>query len=104
MSEHKSGKGYFLSITFGGGYYIPNALHVERDDEMLLFESDEQAAKAAERDGVKLIYGMDGIPDGIYIDTPENRDVIFQGLKKYPELSIGPAQKVPTQQGGLQLM
>ena len=44
-----------------------------------------EAAKAAEQDGVRLIYGMDGIPDGIYIDTPENRELIRKGLGLYPD-------------------
>lgn len=35
--------------------------------------------------GVRLIYGMDGIPDGIYIDTPENRELIRKGLGLYPD-------------------
>lgn len=28
---------------------------------------------------------MDGIPDGIYIDTPENRELIRKGLGLYPD-------------------
>ena len=31
------------------------------------------------------MYGMDGIPDGIYIDTPENRELIRKGLGLYPD-------------------
>ena len=46
---------------------------------MALYDGDFEAAKAAEQDGVRLIYGMDGIPDGIYIDTPET-ELIRKGL------------------------
>ena len=67
-------KGYFITATINHGSYIPEALHVERIDDMALYDGDFEAAKAAEQDGVRLIYGMDGIPDGIYIDTPENRN------------------------------
>ena len=49
------------------------------------YDGDFEAAKAAEQDGVRLIYGMDGIPDGIYIDTPENRELIRKGLGLYPD-------------------
>ena len=59
--------------------------HVERIDDMALYDGDFEAAKAAEQDGVRLIYGMDGIPDGIYIDTPENRELIRKGLGLYPD-------------------
>ena len=72
-------KGYFITATINHGSYIPEALHVERIDDMALYDGDFEAAKAAEQDGVRLIYGMDGIPDGIYIDTPENRELIRKG-------------------------
>ena len=52
-------KGYFITATINHGSYIPEAL--------------------------QLIYGMDGIPDGIYIDTPENRELIRKGLGLYPD-------------------
>ena len=78
-------KGYFITATITHGSYIPEALHVERIDDMALDDGDFEAAKAAEQDGVRLIYGMDGIPDGIYIDTPENRELIRKGLGLYPD-------------------
>ena len=78
-------KGYFITATINHGSYIPEALHVERIDDMALYDGDFEAAKAAEQDGVRLIYGMDGIPDGIYIDTPENRELIRKGLGLYPD-------------------
>ena len=78
-------KGYVLALADNSEFYIPNALHVERNDELFLYEDDEEATRAAERDGVRLIYGMDDVPDGVYVDTPENRAAIQEGLEKYPE-------------------
>jgi len=75
----------YITATINHGSYIPEALHVERIDDMALYDGDFEAAKAAEQDGVRLIYGMDGIPDGIYIDTPENRELIRKGLGLYPD-------------------
>jgi len=37
-----------------------------------------EAAKAAEWDGIKLIHGIPFVPDGVYLDTPENRATIAQ--------------------------
>ena len=81
----KSEKGYVLAVAEDSGFYIPGALHIERNDDLMLYDSDEQASEAAEQDGVKLIRGMEHIPDGVYLDTPENRTVIAEQLIKYPE-------------------
>ena len=78
-------KSYIIAYCDGSEFYIPNALHVERDDSLFLVESDEEASKDAEKDGIKLIYDMDGTPDGVYIDTEENRKIIIEMLAKYPE-------------------
>lgn len=83
-------KGYILALADGSDFYIPNALHVERDDELMLYENDTAAAEAAELDGVKLIYGMEHIPDGVYLDTPENRIAIADGLAQYPQYKDAP--------------
>ena len=80
-----AGSGYVFAVADGSEFYIPGALHVERDDELLMFDDDEKAALAAERDGFPLIRGMDGVPDGVYLDTGENRAAILLGLEKYPE-------------------
>jgi len=71
-----TGKGYVFATADGSDFYIPDALHVERDDSMMMFRHDEDAADAAKRDGVPLITGMDGVPDDVYIDVPENRGII----------------------------
>lgn len=79
------GKGYVFAVAEFSGFYIPDALHVERDDDLMIYETDDAAAKAAEQDGIKLIYGMEHIPDGVYLDTPENRAAIACGLEQHPE-------------------
>ena len=43
-------KGYFITATINHGSYIPEALHVERIDDMALYDGDFEAAKAAEQD------------------------------------------------------
>lgn len=81
----QSAKGYVVALADNSVYYIPGAYHVERDDSYMMYADDTEAAKAAEQDGVALVYGMDGVLDGVYIDTPDNRAAILAGLEKYPE-------------------
>jgi len=50
-------KGYFITATINHGSYIPEALHVERIDDMALYDGDFEAAKAAEQDGVRSSMG-----------------------------------------------
>lgn len=80
-----AGSGYVFAITDYSEFYIPNALHVERDDALFRFPDDDAAAQAAERDGFPLIRGMEDVPDGVYLDTEENRAVILRGLEEYPQ-------------------
>ena len=69
-----SSKGYVLAVCDDlDDPYICGALHVERDDSVWIYETDEAAARAAERDGVKLLYGIPYVEDGVYLDTPTNR-------------------------------
>lgn len=85
MGSSAQKKGYLFAMADGSNFYIPDALHVERDDELFIFGDDAEAAKAAEQDGIRLIYGMEDVPDGVYVDTPENRAAILESLEKYPE-------------------
>lgn len=80
-----SKESYLLCYADGSEFYIPNALHIERNDELMLVENDEQASVEAEKAGIPLIYGMDGVPDQVYIDTEDNREIIISMLEKYPE-------------------
>ena len=68
-------KGYVIAYAEGSEFYVDGVTHIERDDSCIpwMFEDDAEAARAAEADGIKLIYGIPGVPDGVYIDTPENR-------------------------------
>lgn len=85
-------KGYVLAYADNSSFYIPGVIHVERDDSLMLCEDDEAASALAEKDGIRLISGMAGVPDGVYIDTPENRAAIVAGLEKYPEYKNVPLQ------------
>lgn len=77
-------KGYVIATCDDSDFYIADALHIERNDSLnpWLCDDDEEAAKAAEQDGVKLVYGMDGVEDGIYLDTPDNRRVLENALRE----------------------
>lgn len=72
-------KGYVFAVCQDfDDPYIRGAIHVERDDQAApwIYETDEQAARGAERDGVKLLYGIPYVEDGVYLDTPENRRLL----------------------------
>ena len=78
MAQEKS-KGYVFAVCQDADDpYICGALHVERDDQAAPWncETDEEAARAAERDGAKLLYGISYVEDGVYLDTPENRQLL----------------------------
>lgn len=76
-------KGYVIAICDDSDFYLPNVEHIERNDSLnpWKYAYDEDAAKGAEQDGIKLIYGMDGVDDGVYIDTPENRKRAMDAIK-----------------------
>ena len=84
LYEQAQEKGYVIAVTDDSDYYLPNAEHIERNDSSTpwLYQDDGEAAKGAERDGIKLIYGMNGIDDGVHIDTLENRKIIQSALQK----------------------
>ena len=75
--ESGMSKGYVITACQDADDpYICGALHVERDDSSWMYESDDEAARAAERNGVKLLYGIPYVEDGVYLDTPENRRLL----------------------------
>lgn len=94
---HTEKKGYVISIcTDADDPYIPYALHVERDDSVIpwKFPWDKDAARAAEQDGIKLVYGIPHVEDGIYVDTPENRKVLEEySQMRENALAVGQKQK-----------
>lgn len=99
MSGCEAPRGYVLALADFSEFYIPGALHVERDDALFLFEDDAEAVWAAERDGVRLIYGMEDVPDGVYVDTPENRAAILDSLEQHPEYRGMAAKKQAPETG-----
>lgn len=79
MMDQAKRSGYVFAVCQDADDpYICGALHVERDDQAIpfVYETDEEAARAAERNGVKLLYGIPYVEDGIYLDTPENRQLL----------------------------
>lgn len=82
LNNNKSS--WVLAYAEGSSFYIPNVLHVERNDELMLVSDDEEACNEAEKAGIPLIYNMDGVPDGVYVDTHENRALIIEMLNIYP--------------------
>lgn len=80
-------KGYVITYSERDDFYIPYALHVEKDTSCnaWMYETHLAASKAARMDGVELIYGMDHVPDGIYLDTEENRQLIKDKLQEFPK-------------------
>ena len=68
------------------GYWIcispdTETLHIQKIDELNIYNSDLEAAKQAEKDGIKLIHDIDIPKEQVlydykdtFIDTPENRE------------------------------
>lgn len=80
--------GYIITADSDNCAYIPGAEHIERDKGLFLYTSDFAATSAAKKDGVILIRNMDGVPDDIYIDTQDNRQIIQNALVSYPEFVV----------------
>lgn len=78
-------RSWVLAYADGSEYYIPGALHVERNDALMKVKDDEAAARAAKRAGVPLITDIKGVPKNVYVDTLENRQIIARMLQLYPE-------------------
>ena len=77
LNTDASGKGYKITAChFNDGPFIRDALHVEMDTKNWLYNDDYEAARAAQRDGIKLVYGIPYAADGIYLDTVENRLIL----------------------------
>lgn len=76
---------WVLAYAIGSEFYIPNALHVERNDELMLVEDDLEASKEASKAGITLICDMEGVPNDVYVDTEENREIISKMLIAYPD-------------------
>ena len=82
-TSSNSGKGYIITACHSdSGPFIRDALHIEMDTQNWVYNDDDEAARAAQRDGVKLIYGVQFVADGIYLDTPENRGIVEKYSRK----------------------
>jgi len=83
---------------------IPEAFYIKRDVSVCLYETDEAAIAAARHDGVCLIYGMDNVPDGLYLDTPQNRQHILTMLIDFPQYKKYGISFTTYAQGKLELL
>jgi hypothetical protein len=81
-------KGYEIFQCDGSESVIDGALIVEAIGVVNKFESDWDACRKAELDGVKFINDVDGLEKGCYVDTPENRQHCIEMIKKYPEYRV----------------
>ena len=82
-TSSNSGKGYIITACHSdSGPFIRDALHVEMDTENWLFNDDDEAARAAQRDGIKLICGVPFVADSVYLDTPDNREILEKYSRK----------------------
>ena len=78
--EADAHRGYSIFTSdFGNG-----ALHIERIDEMDVFDSDDEAAMQAEKDGIKIIRDLKFQSGHVanYIDTPENRELLKEFVEE----------------------
>jgi len=85
--------GYVVCAVYNSDIIIEGAEIVECIDELVNehdygFKDDFGACRQAEKDGVKFINDIDGLEKGCYIDTPKNREICTEALKKYPEFRV----------------
>lgn len=82
-------KNWIIAVSTDAWDIIPNAEHIERNDELVnqLPEDydDFSAAQAAMKKGIKLISDIGGIYKNFYVDTPENRAIINAYIQEHPE-------------------
>lgn len=73
--------GYMIIASDDGQTTIPGAEYVSvfRGLVGTEFADESMATVFAEQDGVKLIFGLPLVPDGLYLDTEKNRKI----LEKY---------------------
>ena len=74
--------GYDVFCCYGSDNVIEGALIIETIGEVGKFDSDFEACRQAEKDGIKFINDIEGLEKGLYIDTKENRKICLQALKE----------------------
>ena len=74
--------GYMIVASDDGRTTIPGAEYVSvfRGLVGTEFADESMATVFAEQDGVKLIFGLPLVPDGLYLDTEKNRKIIEKYL------------------------
>ena len=83
---------YVVTYEENHALYIPEAFFIKVDKSCATYlhgknnveQHTKEASKAAEHAGIKLIYGMANVQDGVYIDTPSNRTTIMEMLERFP--------------------
>lgn len=80
---------YVIAVTSSASDLIPRAEHIERNEEYKFKGSkiytDFDAGLDAKKDGIKLIDDIDGIYKDLYIDTPQNRQIIEAYISEHPQ-------------------
>lgn len=79
--------GYIFSVEYCRTDYIPRAIFVELDDQLRMFNTRQEAAMQAEKDGIPIIHDLP-VEDWTYVDTPRNREIITKALANHPEHNI----------------
>jgi hypothetical protein len=87
-SEEQVRKGYDKFEVYSSSTVIDRAIVIEAIADVEKFDSDWEACRQAEKDGIEFINDVDGLEKGCYIDTPENRKHCIEMLNKYPEYRI----------------
>lgn len=81
FTEEQIKKGYGIFSSD----YMDGALHIERLDVLMMYDTDREASIQAEIDGIKLIKNLPIETThedfAYYIDTTENRKIIKEHLE-----------------------
>lgn len=87
-TESQIEKGYDFFEATGSTSIIDGAIVVESISDVGLFESDWDACREAEKDGVKFINDVEGLEKGCYVDTPDNREHCINMLKIHSKYNV----------------
>lgn len=76
-SEEDARRGYSIFVSNDG----IGAEHIEKIDEMDVFNSDIDAALQAQNDGIKILWDVQlGL---CWLDTPENRKLLKKAKRRF---------------------
>lgn len=93
--------GYIIGFSADDNGCIPYAEYVSVFRGLVGTECADEccATEFAEEDGVKLIYGLPGVPDGLYLDTEANRSIIQKYLESKTNVSVEEGLSATKSQG-----